>query len=75
MEGTLELVQGQRNELRQEVKDAKAALQEAERRVQDLAAERAAAVAAAAAAAASELEGLRAANAEAGAKVGVIWGV
>jgi hypothetical protein len=34
MEGTLELVQGQRNELRQEVKDAKAALAEAERRMQ-----------------------------------------
>jgi hypothetical protein len=33
MEGTLELVQGQRNELRQEVKDAKAALAEAERRM------------------------------------------
>jgi hypothetical protein len=34
MEGTLELVQGQRNELRQEVKDAKAALADAERRMQ-----------------------------------------
>jgi hypothetical protein len=34
MEGTLELVQNQRNELRQEVKDAKAALAEAERRMQ-----------------------------------------
>lgn len=41
MEGTLELVQGQRNELRQEVKDAKAALAEAERRMQVRAAARA----------------------------------
>ncbi|KAI8462592.1 MAG: hypothetical protein J3K34DRAFT_527632 [Monoraphidium minutum] len=74
LEVTLELVQGQRNGLRAEVKDAKAALAEAERRAAELEAERDAAAATAGAAAAAELDALRRAGEEAEAKAAAASG-
>jgi len=62
LQATLEVVQKQRNELRQQIKDEKAALADSERKCKELEGEKAALAAQAAVATAAELEAIKSAR-------------